>query len=152
MQGGELVSQFLALHQHRRAVLREISGGPSVANWPITLIGMPPMSFGTHDPTTHSVRPDVPAPSELLCLLRTLPVVRRGQIVWGAQCRCADDRGDRQSLYAFASVWCFYPAAMSVLIYWQFKRLNIDIETPNGTSPILRSFLIPWLRLRARAP
>lgn len=49
--------------------------------------------------------------------------------------------------YAFASVWCFYAAIMSVMIYWQFKRLNIDIETPNGTSPILRPFLLPWLRL-----
>ncbi len=50
--------------------------------------------------------------------------------------------------YAFASVWCFYAAIMSVTIYWQFKRLNIDIATPNGTSPILRPLLLPWLRLR----
>ncbi len=49
--------------------------------------------------------------------------------------------------YAFASVWCFYAAIMSVMIYWQFRRLNIDIETPNGTSRILRPFLFPWLRL-----
>lgn len=49
--------------------------------------------------------------------------------------------------YAFASVWCFYAAIMSVMIYWQFKRLNVDIETPNGTSPILRPLLLPWLRL-----
>jgi hypothetical protein len=53
--------------------------------------------------------------------------------------------------YAFASVWCFYAAIMSVMIYWQFKRLNIDIETPNGTSPILGPFLLPWLR-RTRVP
>jgi hypothetical protein len=49
--------------------------------------------------------------------------------------------------YAFASVWCFYAAIMSVTIYWHFRRLNIDIETPNGRSPILRPFLLPWLRL-----
>lgn len=49
--------------------------------------------------------------------------------------------------YAFASVWCFYAAIMSVVIYWQFRRLNIDIATPNGTSPILRPFLLRWLRL-----
>ena len=50
--------------------------------------------------------------------------------------------------YAFASVWCFYAAIMSVMIYWQFRRLKIDIETPNGTSPILRPFILPWLRLK----
>lgn len=49
--------------------------------------------------------------------------------------------------YAFASVWCFYAAIMSVMIYWQFRRLNIDVETPNGTSPILRPFLLRWRRL-----
>ncbi len=30
--------------------------------------------------------------------------------------------------YAFASVWCFYAALMSIMIYWQFNRRNIDIE------------------------
>lgn len=49
--------------------------------------------------------------------------------------------------YAFASVWCFYAATMSVMIYWQFRRLDIDVETPNGTSLLLRPFLLPWLRL-----
>lgn len=44
--------------------------------------------------------------------------------------------------HAFASVWCFYAAIMSVVIYWQFRRLKIDVETPNGTSPILRPFLL----------
>lgn len=48
--------------------------------------------------------------------------------------------------YAFASVWCFYAALMSILIYWQFRRRNIDIEMPNGVSAILRPFLLPWLR------
>jgi hypothetical protein len=45
----------------------------------------------------------------------------------------------------FASVWCFYAASMSIIIYWQFQRGNIDIATPNGRSPILRPFLFPWL-------
>ncbi|MDB5702996.1 MAG: hypothetical protein JWN66_112 [Sphingomonas bacterium] len=53
--------------------------------------------------------------------------------------------------YAFASVWCFYAAIMSVMIYWQFRRLNIDVETPNGVSPILRPLLLPWLHLTKRA-
>ena len=53
--------------------------------------------------------------------------------------------------HAFASVWCFYAAIMSVLIYWQFRRLKIDVETPNGTSPILRPFLLSWLRLTKAA-
>lgn len=48
--------------------------------------------------------------------------------------------------YAFASVWCFYAALMSIMIYWQFNRRNIDIETPNGASPVLRPFLLTWLR------
>jgi hypothetical protein len=52
--------------------------------------------------------------------------------------------------YAFASVWCFYAAILSVMIYWQFNRRSIDIATPNGTSAILRPFLLTWLR-RTRA-
>ena len=51
--------------------------------------------------------------------------------------------------YAFASVWCFYAATLSVVLYWQFSRRNIDVETPNGVSPILRPFLFPWLRLKS---
>jgi hypothetical protein len=53
--------------------------------------------------------------------------------------------------YAFASVWCFYAATMSIVIYWQFARKGIDVETPNGTSPILRPFLFPWMRLTGSA-
>lgn len=49
--------------------------------------------------------------------------------------------------HAFASVWCFYAAIMSVVIYWQFRGRKIDVETPNGTSPIFRPFLLSWLRL-----
>lgn len=48
--------------------------------------------------------------------------------------------------YAFASVWCFYAAILSVIIYRQFNCRNIDIETPNGTSANLRPLLFPWLR------
>lgn len=48
--------------------------------------------------------------------------------------------------FAFASVWCFYAAILSIVVYWQFSRRNIDVETPNGTSEILRPFLLPWLR------
>jgi len=47
--------------------------------------------------------------------------------------------------YAFASVWCFYAAILSVIIYWHFNRGNIDIETPNGTSSVLKPFLFGWL-------
>ena len=46
---------------------------------------------------------------------------------------------------AFASVWCFYAAIMSAMVYWQFRRANIDVETPNGSSPTLRPHLLPWL-------
>jgi len=48
--------------------------------------------------------------------------------------------------YAFASVWCFYAAALSVVIYWQFHRRSIDIETPNAVSEVLKPFLLTWLR------
>ena len=48
--------------------------------------------------------------------------------------------------YAFASVWCFYAALLSVIIYWQFNRGNIDIATPNGRSAELRPYLFSWLR------
>jgi len=49
----------------------------------------------------------------------------------------------------FASVWCFYAAIMSTMIYWQFHRGTIDVETPNGGSPIPRPLLFPWLRGRS---
>ena len=48
--------------------------------------------------------------------------------------------------YAFASVWCFYAAILSTMLYYQFVRRNIDIETPNGTTPLLKPFLLPRLR------
>jgi hypothetical protein len=33
--------------------------------------------------------------------------------------------------YAFASVWCFYAATLSMMLYWQFSRKNINVLTPN---------------------
>ncbi|WP_236036185.1 DUF6629 family protein [Rhizorhabdus histidinilytica] len=50
--------------------------------------------------------------------------------------------------YAFASVWCFYAAILSVIIYWHFNRRNIDIGTPNGASDDVKPLLFPWLRPR----
>jgi hypothetical protein len=38
--------------------------------------------------------------------------------------------------YAFASVWCFYAAALSAIIYWQFRRNTIDVDRPNGGSAV----------------
>ena len=29
--------------------------------------------------------------------------------------------------YAFAPVWCFYAAIMTVMIYWQFRRNDISV-------------------------
>jgi hypothetical protein len=34
------------------------------------------------------------------------------------------------------------------MLYWQFAHRTIDVETPNGTSPIPRPLLLPWLRWR----
>jgi hypothetical protein len=31
--------------------------------------------------------------------------------------------------YAFASVWCFYAASLSVMIYWQFRWQTIRVDT-----------------------
>ena len=53
--------------------------------------------------------------------------------------------------YAFASVWCFYAATLSVVIYWQFSSRNINVAAPNDVSPILRPFVLPWLRLTCAA-
>ena len=50
--------------------------------------------------------------------------------------------------YAFASVWCFYAATLSMMIYWQFSRRTIDVDTPNGTSATPRPFLPPWRSMR----
>lgn len=47
--------------------------------------------------------------------------------------------------YAFASVWCFYAAILSVVIYWHFRRMDIDIVAPNSPPPIVRPLLLPWL-------
>jgi len=30
--------------------------------------------------------------------------------------------------YAFASIWCFYAALMSIMLYWQFSRGHLDRE------------------------
>ena len=38
--------------------------------------------------------------------------------------------------YAFASVWCFYAAIMSVMIYWQFRRNTIRIGTPASNAAL----------------
>lgn len=48
--------------------------------------------------------------------------------------------------YAFASVWCFCAATLSIVIYWQFSRRRINVATPNGASPVLRPYLVPWMR------
>lgn len=48
--------------------------------------------------------------------------------------------------YAFASVWCFYAAAMSIILYRQFQRGGISVDMPNGEAPIPRPFLLTWLR------
>jgi hypothetical protein len=48
--------------------------------------------------------------------------------------------------HVFASVWCFYAAALSIMIYWQFSRRHLDVETANGASSMRRPFLFPWLR------
>jgi len=48
--------------------------------------------------------------------------------------------------FAFASVWCFYAATLSVMLYWQFQRGTIDLETPNGLSTNLKPYLFTWLR------
>ena len=53
--------------------------------------------------------------------------------------------------FAFASVWCFYAAFLSVILYWQFHRGTIDLRTPNGISANLRPFLLSWLRRREGA-
>jgi len=48
--------------------------------------------------------------------------------------------------YAFASVWCFYAAIMSAMLYRQFHHRRIDVETPNGDSAAHKPFLLTWLR------
>ena len=35
--------------------------------------------------------------------------------------------------YAFISVWCFYAAILSIMIYWDFPRRHIDIDKPNSS-------------------
>lgn len=47
--------------------------------------------------------------------------------------------------FAFASVWCFYAATLSVIIYWQFRRGSIVVDTPHGPTPSVKPFLFPLL-------
>jgi hypothetical protein len=54
--------------------------------------------------------------------------------------------------YAFASVWCFYAAILSVIIYRQFRHGHIDVRTPNGASPVPGPFIFGWLRRHIRVP
>jgi hypothetical protein len=48
--------------------------------------------------------------------------------------------------YAFASVWCFYAAVLSMVLYRQFYRQDIDVAAPNATSAPRRPFVLSWLR------
>ncbi len=49
---------------------------------------------------------------------------------------------------AFASVWCFYAAVLSIMIYRQFRDGAIDVAIPNGRSAHRRPFLLSSLRKR----
>lgn len=56
--------------------------------------------------------------------------------------------------YAFASVWCFYAATMSIIIYWQFARRGIVVAAAGSraeSGAAERPFLFPWLRGRGAA-
>jgi hypothetical protein len=33
--------------------------------------------------------------------------------------------------HAFASVWCFYAALLSIMLFWQFRLKHIDVLQPN---------------------
>lgn len=48
--------------------------------------------------------------------------------------------------YAFASVWCFYAAIMSVMIYWQFRQNRIDVETPDSPAAPFAPLLFARMR------
>lgn len=55
------------------------------------------------------------------------------------------------SAYAFASIWCFYAAILSIMIYWQFSRGALDgLSLAAGTDGP-RARLLPWLRSGVRA-
>ncbi len=43
--------------------------------------------------------------------------------------------------YAFTSIWCLYAAIISVMIYWQFSRKQIDIGRPNSRRDGVREVL-----------
>jgi len=52
--------------------------------------------------------------------------------------------------YAFASVWCFYAAILSAILYRQFQTESIDILNPNARSGLGRPFVLSWLRARQK--
>lgn len=49
---------------------------------------------------------------------------------------------------AFASVWCFFAAVLSIMIYRQFRDGAIDVAIPNGRSAHRRPLLLSSLRNR----
>jgi hypothetical protein len=51
---------------------------------------------------------------------------------------------------AFASVWCFYAAVLSIAIYRQFRDSAIDVATPNGRSAHKRPVLLSSSRRNRR--
>ena len=51
--------------------------------------------------------------------------------------------------YTFASVWCFYAACMSIMLYWQFNRGNIDIDQPDRKVTLFGPLRLPSWLLRA---
>jgi hypothetical protein len=134
----------------RRAILGLTGVGALVCGWDIVgLVALPSQTFAEH----HSIAYRNPMTGNFLIsclyvlatcgalLLSTHRVVRWYGVLNVIGLTIAQIVKE----YAFASVWCFYAAILSVIIYWQFNRRSIDIETPNGTSALLRPLLFPWL-------
>jgi len=134
----------------RRAILGLTGVGGAVCAWDIAgLVAFPTQAFIDH----HSIAYHNPMTSNLwvsagyilatcgALLLSTHRVVR----AYGVLNIIGLTIVHLVKGYAFASVWCFYAAILSVMLYWQFHRQNIDIAAPNGKSGLARPFVLSWL-------
>ena len=138
--------------RRRHAILALVAVGAVVCAWDIYgLIAFPSQCFAEH----HSVAYRNPMTGELWISLLYIAATCGALLAsshrvvrwYGVLNVIGLTIAQLVKEYAFASVWCFYAAAMSGVIYWQFRQRNIDVETPNATPVGDRPFLLTWLRL-----
>lgn len=121
----------------RGAIIALTCAGAVAAAWDVTgLITLPNRTFIAHHSIAYRNEMTGNLPISLLYIVATcgaLMLSSHRVVRWyGVLNVIALSITQLVKEYAFASVWCFYAAVMSVIIYAQFRRGGIDVAAPNG--------------------